>query len=595
MSGAAQIREEQEETDVFTYADLIVEYLSQLGVDCVFGVPGGAIEPLFNALARSERRGGPRIVVARHEAGAAFMADGYARENGKIGVCCATTGPGATNLITGVSGAYADNTPMLVITAQTPLPKFGRRALQDSSCAAIDTVGMFRYCTRYNSLVSHQEQMEHKLISAIMATRRIPAGPVHISIPSDVLRATVSQRPQIRVESLMHKFTLSDKEALVGLIRELAKAERVALFLGDGCAEASEQIMAFAELINAPFVTGPMGKRWVDETHRLYRGVYGFGGHQSAKELLEDRDGKLDLVLAVGAALGELGTSGWAVELMNHKLIHIDYTPEHFTRSPMAKLHVCGYLPSVFQRLIDEVKEGKFKWGKHWQVFAQPLPRNINGCRVALNDPTGGREEAVILKPQRVFTHLSRVLPPGSRFFVDAGNAWAWSIHYYQRPESDGKYHIAMGLGAMAWSIGAVIGSALADKERHPHVCVTGDGSYLMSAQEITVALQQKLPIVFLVLNDGVLGMVMHGQRLGGAEPSGFELGNVNFAAMARAMGVEGIVVDNPDKLEELDFEGFFLKDGPTLIDLRIDPDEVPPMMDRVKGLAKGTSATPGG
>src|SRR3990167_63874 len=155
---------------VLTYADLLVAYLNQLKIDYVFGVPGGAIEPLFDALARSERKGGVRAVVARHEAGAAFMADGYARETGRLGVCCATTGPGATNLLTGVASAYADNVPMLVITAQTPLPKFGRRALQDSSCSAIDIVGMFRHCTRYNSLVSHHEQLENKLIAAIMAT-----------------------------------------------------------------------------------------------------------------------------------------------------------------------------------------------------------------------------------------------------------------------------------------------------------------------------------------------------------------------------------------------------------------------------------------
>ena len=130
-----------------TFADLLVDYLNQLGIDTVFGVPGGAIEPLLNALARSARNGGPRLVVARHEGGAAFMADGYYRESGKMGVVCSTTGPGATNLITGVASALLDDVPMLVITAQTPLPKFGKRALQESSCTSIDTVGIFRYVT----------------------------------------------------------------------------------------------------------------------------------------------------------------------------------------------------------------------------------------------------------------------------------------------------------------------------------------------------------------------------------------------------------------------------------------------------------------
>src|SRR5512145_733167 len=150
-----------------TYSDVIVEYLEQFGVEYVFSVPGSPLGPIYDALARSERRGGSRSVLARHEGGAAFMADGYARETGKVGVCCATTGPGATNLITGVAGAYADHVPMLVITPQTPLPTFGLGPFQESSADAMDIVGMFEHCTRYNSLVSHPDQLEKKLAAAL--------------------------------------------------------------------------------------------------------------------------------------------------------------------------------------------------------------------------------------------------------------------------------------------------------------------------------------------------------------------------------------------------------------------------------------------
>ena len=152
----------------FELGDLLIKYLEQLGVEYVFGIPGGAIEPMYNALARSERAGGPRAVIARHETGAAFMADGYSRHTGKLGVCCATTGPGATNLITGVASAYENNIPMLVITAQTALSTFGRGAFQESSCAGVNTVGLFEHCSRYNSLVSHVDQFEHKLAAAVL-------------------------------------------------------------------------------------------------------------------------------------------------------------------------------------------------------------------------------------------------------------------------------------------------------------------------------------------------------------------------------------------------------------------------------------------
>jgi acetolactate synthase-1/2/3 large subunit len=177
---------------------------------------------------------------------------------------------------------------------------------------------------------------------------------------------------------------------------------------------------------------------------------------------------------------------------------------------------------------------------------------------------------------------------------VDAGNSWSWATHYLTRSNSEGLYRIAMGYGSMAWSIGAAIGSAIGNRTA-PTLCIVGDGSYLMSAQEITVAAQHQLPVVFLVLNDAAMGMVMHGQRMGQQESIGWQLNTVNYAALAQAMGVDGIVVESPAELDALDFNALFNKSGPTLIDVRIDRNEVPPMGDRVKGLAVNGSATPGG
>lgn len=598
----------------YTAADLIVEYLHHLGVEYIFGIPGGAIEPLYNALARSERNGGPRAVVSRHEAGAAFMADGYAIETGKLGVVCATTGPGTTNLITGVANALADNVPMLVITAQTALPKFGKDAFQDSSCAAIDTVAMFRHCTRFSTLVSHPEQLESKLISALMATHRIPKGPVHISIPADILRQASQTKPHVRPEALLHDFTLKDKAALEKLNDELGNVNRIVMFLGDGCAGAADEIMRFAELVNAPFVTGPMGKRWVDETHPLYRGVFGFGGHEDAQVLFNNEE--VELVLAVGASLSEMGTGGWSSTLLNERMIHIDSSVEHFTRSPMAKLHVCGHLNAVFNKLIENVQQAR-NWGRSWKglKLEDHSSQNPFGGRFMVDSLEATSSNEVPIKPQRLFTYLAKRLPTGTRTFFDTGNSWAWSTHYYQRPESDGSYRMAMGFGAMGWAIGASIGCSIANKKT-PTVCVTGDGAYLMSGQEITTAAQEGLPVVMLILNDNAYGMIMHGQRLACAEQIGYRLsGNydqpinkdlINFAAMAESMGVEGIVIETPEEMEAIDFERLFTKNGPTVIDVRIDANEVPPMGSRIKtlnegkedsnqGKYKGETATPGG
>lgn len=574
-----------------TYADLIINYLNQLGIDTVFGVPGGAIEPLLNALARSERKGGPRLVVARHECGAAFMADGYYRETGKMGVVCSTTGPGATNLITGVASALADEIPMLVITAQTPLPKFGKGALQESSCTAIDTVGMFRYVTQFNTLVSHHEQLESKLVSAIMAAHRAPGGPVHISIPSDVLRTPAVINASIQTDLLVHNFSMSDDLAIARLCEKLARVNNLVMYIGSGIGKATRQIMEFIELTNTPFVTGPMGKTWVNEQHPLYRGVYGFAGHDSAKQLLQHPD--VELILAVGAELGELGTSGWKEELLNNKLVHIDSSIEHFTRSPMASLHVFGNINVIFDRLLVQVQTA-CKWGRQWRTLPGAAQKNVNGGYATLKEPEKCYSNESPVKPQRLMCHLSKALPDDTRIFVDAGNSWSWATHYLTRSNNQGLYRIAMGFGSMAWSIGAAIGSAIANPNV-PTLCIVGDGSYLMSAQEITVAAQQQLPIVFLVLNDAAMGMVMHGQILGNQESIGWQLNEVNYAALAQAMGVDGIVIEHPLQLDALNLNALFAKSGPTLLDVRIDRNEVPPMGDRIKGLAVNASATPGG
>ena len=228
--------------------DLILNYLERLGVKYVFGVPGGSIEPFYNALARRQRQGGIKAVTARHEAGAAFMADGYTRETGRIGVCCSTAGPGATNLITGVASAYADGIPMLVITAQTSIEKFGRGSFQDSSCTGINTAEMFTHCTRFNTLVSHTAQLEPKFLQAISYAISNRPGPVHLSIPLDVMRAKVEPH---RINSTMRAFINHDvvpsQEAIQLVLKDLADKSKVTVVIGEGAAGAIDTIISLIE------------------------------------------------------------------------------------------------------------------------------------------------------------------------------------------------------------------------------------------------------------------------------------------------------------------------------------------------------------
>ena len=582
----------------YSMADRIIEYIDALGVEYIFGVPGGAIEPLYDAMARSERNGGARSVVARHESGAAFMADGYARETGVLGVCCATTGPGATNMITGVASAYEDCIPMLVITAQTSLPNFGRGALQDSSLNGVNTMSMFKQCTRYNALITHVGQLDTMLTAAIMATQGPVPGPAHISIPRDTLDSVMSrQKPITRPEILLKRATSIDIDAVERLSDELAKASKVALLVGDNCGSAIESIMAFAQLTNAAIVSTPIGKGLVDAYHPQFRGVFGFGGHGSARQALEDPD--VDLVLAVGARLGEVETSGWDTNaVLNSKLVHIDTQANSFSHSVMAKMHVSGDLEKIFSRLVDHVRQAE-KWGKSWGVVRRDgarcfgLESNVVNSlasmqtgmpqNVTVLEPHKCLSSAQPIKPQRLMAELAKRLPSHSRVFSDAGNSWAWTTHYLHLA-STGLYRIAMGYGAMAWAIGAAIGTAMGCIKTSV-VCITGDGSYLMSGQELTTAVAERLAVVFIVLNDSSLGMVKHGQKLAGAESIGHEIPAVDFAKVAQAMGANGITIETIEDLLEVDFDYLSKIRLPTVLDIKIDASEVPPMGERSKVL----------
>ncbi len=583
----------------FEVADLLIAYLEQVGVEYIFGVPGGAIEPLYNALARSSRRGGIRPMLARHESGAAFMADGYARETGKLGVCCATSGPGATNLITGVACAYDNSIPLLVITGQPALPAFGKRALQESSCTGIDTLGMLSHCTHYNSLVSHPEQLEQKLITALMRATRTPRGPVHLSFPVDVFRSP-SKAAAYDLCALLQPPVMIDQNATESLARLVRESKNVVVVIGGWCGEAAGVILQFAELIGAVFVTTPDGKGFVNPGHPLYRGVFGFAGHTTADAAL--RAEAVDLIIAIGTSMGEWTSSGWSESLLNKKLVHIDESEDHLARSPIARLHVRGRILSVFSRLAELMRKDMNRYEHEPSI---PAFQTINHD-LTLAEGEKCASDALPVKPQRLMRELGQLFPESTRFLADAGNSMAWAVHYLQlfdrrrserriggrdsdpaigRRKSEGGWlRVTVDFAPMGWAIGGAVGTAAANRDV-PVVCITGDGSMLMNGQEISVAVAEELTVIFVVLNDAALGMVKHGQQLARAERIAFKLPATDFAAMARAMGAHACTIRAPEDFATLDMEAICKRKGPTLLDVHIDSEEVPPMSLRMRTL----------
>lgn len=564
--------------------DLLVDYLEMLGVEFVFGVPGGHNSALFEALDVSEKRGGPRMVMARHESGAVNMADGYARETGRLGVCTATTGPGSTNLLTGMASAFVDHTPLLVVTGQTLLPEFGNGSFQESSPDLMDTAGMLAHCARYSSVVTHPGQFERKLITALNHALRLPRGPAHLSIPVDVSRAPAPGSPSYPgfAQFLQESPAIFDSSTFERLWRDLESTlrsgRRVVILVGHHCDGATDSIMAFAELVDAAVITTQRGKRWAPPYHPLVRGVFGFAGHASARRALTDEN--VDLILAAGTGLGQWPTSSWDKVLLNGKLVHIHPCQQYFPRAPMARLHLHAGVKAVFDALITRLQEAQRDDG--WALRpagkgSSPAvaPRSVP-AQIELRPPDDREREAVPIDPRRLVWEIMQRFPANTRFLVDTSNWLAWTLHYFFLGEHTNYRHSAE-LAAMGWAIGAAVGTALG-VPGVPVACLTGDGCFLMSGQEITVAVERRLPVIFIILNDSGYGMVKHRLRQISNHNLEFGFPQVDFAQMARAMGAHGCSIHTIQDLRDLDLDAICRRPGPTVLDVYIDPEATPPM-----------------
>ncbi len=590
---------------IYELGDLLLDYLQQLEIEYVFGIPGGAIESFYNALARSERRGGIKAVVTRHETGAAFMCDGYARNTGKMGVCCATTGPGTTNLITGVASAYANQVPMLVITPQTPLDTFGKGAFQESSSSetGVDTLKLFENITNFNTLISHVGQFEQILTTAIRKAFGSPKGPVHISIPRDVFceKAPVN-KPSFDLSIVSRSSILMDYVATDQFIDILTSGYKMIFVVGDGCAHAIGDIIEVATLLNIQIVTTPHGKGLMSPYHPLHRGVIGFAGHETAYDVTHEDS--VRYIVAIGARFGEWDSNGWDETLLSKNLIHVSSDSGFFNQTPMAKLHVLGDITSIFQHILEFLEDNTITninlnpdsstAGRYKIEPSEQRPKRY--FRLLENDKYN--DDSVPIKPQRLMKLLPRVFPHNTHYLADPGASFTWAIHYLHPYKSlrtreirlsdqgmwAGVFQTCMEFGSMGWAQGASIGTAFACKQ-DPVVCITGDGSMLMNGQELTVALQHRLTVIYVVLNDSSLGMVKHGQRLTGAESIGTELPDISYARMVRAMGIEAFTIRSPQDLLELNIQDIVSRKSPVLLDILIDKNEVPPMGLRTNAL----------
>ena len=540
-------------------ADAILRTLEALEVDVMFGLPGGAILPLYDAMARGTT---VRHVLARHEQGAGHMAEGYARASGRVGVAVATSGPGATNLVTPIADAWMDSTPLVCITGQVRSFLIGTDAFQEC-----DITGITIPIVKHSWLVQDVEELPHTLMAAFHVASTGRCGPVLVDVPRDVQEAEFEF-------SLPDSITLpgwkpprrGHSRQIAAAAAALAAAERPILYVGGGVlnAHATEELLALSEAARLPVVTTLMAKSGFPERHELFAGWPGMHGPKWSNWALN----KADLIVAVGARFDDRVTGKVSAFAPGATVVHLDIDAAEISKIRHADIPVVGPLKSVLAELTTLVK-GDLVEGR-----TEPWLRQIDEWRTQF--PLRYREDDSVLKPQRVLESL-QALTAGRDDVVwttGVGQHQMWAMQYLlcDRPRT---FISSGGLGTMGYGIPAAVGAKAARPDATV-VCIDGDGCFQMTAQELATAVLEELPIIVVIVNNGYLGMVRQWQDMFFEERfSQIHLTQTlpDYAALARAYGALGFTVDNADDLDGVLKEA--LASGQTcVVDARVDPRE---------------------
>lgn len=551
-------------------ASLLLDYLHQEGVDHLFGIPGGPIMPLYASLYEG---GKIRPVLTKHEEGAAFMADGYARVSGRFGVCCATAGPGATNALTGIAVAYADHVPVLLLTAQVPTSQFGKGAFQESSPEAVDVVGLYRPITKWSTMVSHPDRTGAVIRQAIRTMLSGRPGPVHVNLPLDFLTRDVAEELQ---PPTTYRFGSAsfDRAAVRAAARRLLEARRPAILAGQGvnASRAWLPLRALAERLGLPVATTFKAKGALPEDHPLSLGVFGYSGEPRAVEYLLSPE--TDVLLVVGTSLGEVSSCGWDERLAAKRLLQVDIEPATIGRNFPVDVALAGDAATILVELRYQL-ERELK-------SAPPRPRpplEAGSRELVEGEPAGGP-----LKPASVLKELREALPRDAIVFVDNGTIRLWTARHFPVYQ-EGCFFVNMGMASMGYAVAAAVGAKLARPGR-PVVALAGDAAFAMNGMEVHTAVEHDAPVIWVVINNGGHAMIYHGERLqfGGRFRSSVFREGLDVAGMAKALRAEAFRVERPGELREAIADAV-ARGRPAVVDVATDLYVQPPMASRVRAL----------
>ena len=550
-------------------AEMVVQSLKDEGVEYVFGYPGGSVLDIYDAIHQSSLN----HVLVRHEQGAVHMADGYARSTGKVGCVLVTSGPGATNAITGILTAYTDSVPLVIITGQVPSSLIGSDAFQEC-----DMIGISRPVVKHSFMIKDPQEIPETIKKAFYIASTGRPGPVVIDIPKDMVNPANKFAYEYPKEMALRSYNPTiqgHKGQIKRALKTLMVAKKPVLYVGGGVisAECSNELVDFAKKLDLPVTSSLMGLGAYPSSDRQFLGMLGMHGTYEANNAMHESD----LILGIGVRFDDRTTANLTKYCPNAKVIHVDIDPASISKTVQAYIPIVGSAKNVLDEFLSLLEDENLVKN---QADLTAWWKQIDEWKA--KDCLKFEESSEVIKPQQVIRLIHKLTNGDAYVASDVGQHQMFAaLHYgFDKPR---RWINSGGAGTMGFGLPAAIGVKFAHPEATV-VCVTGDGSIQMNIQELSTAKQYDTPVVIVSLNNRFLGMVKQWQDIiyQGRHSQVYMNSLPDFAKLAEAYGHIGITIDHPSELEEKLTQAFSIKDKLVFVDVRIDETEhVYPMQIR--------------